>query len=121
MSLWRITGTVMISPERPARDIDQIVEAIAEQLTTLPGSQVELRLEIEAVVPSGLERAKVRIVRLKNRENAITVFQTAWPAPSGCAGSKKKTVFKGLLTCQAIKAGAFKARLGPDRLILLRI
>jgi hypothetical protein len=56
----RFTGTVMISPERPARDIHQIVEAIVEQLTTLPGSQVKLRLEIEAEVPGGLERAKVR-------------------------------------------------------------
>ena len=47
-------------PERPARDIHQIVEAIVEQLTTLPGSKVKLRLEIEAEVPSGLDRAKVR-------------------------------------------------------------
>ena len=56
----RFTGAVMISPERPARDIHQIVEAIVEQLTTLPGSQVKLRLEIEAEVPGGLDRAKVR-------------------------------------------------------------
>ncbi|MGH7068690.1 MAG: hypothetical protein ACREFO_01575 [Acetobacteraceae bacterium] len=41
------------------RDIHQIVEAIVEQLTTLPGSQVKLRLEIEAEFPGGLERAKV--------------------------------------------------------------
>jgi uncharacterized protein len=56
----RLTGTVMISPERPARDIHQIVEAIIEQLTTLPGSVVKLKLEIVADVSSGLERAKVR-------------------------------------------------------------
>jgi len=60
---------VMISPERPARDIHQIVEAIVEQLTTLPGSQVKLRLEIEAEVPDGLERAKVRTLV----ENANTL------------------------------------------------
>ena len=65
----RFTGTVMISPERPARDIHQIVEAIVEQLTTLPDSQVKLRLEIEAEVPSGLERAKVRTLI----ENANTL------------------------------------------------
>jgi hypothetical protein len=65
----RFTGTVMISPERPARDIHQIVEAIVEQLTTLPGSQVKLRLEIEAEVPGGLERAKVRTLI----ENANTL------------------------------------------------
>ena len=65
----RFTGTVMISAERPARDIHQIVEAIVEQLTTLPGSQVKLRLEIEAEVPGGLERAKVRTLI----ENANTL------------------------------------------------
>jgi predicted AAA+ superfamily ATPase len=65
----RFTGAVMISPERPARDIHQIVEAIVEQLTTLPGSRVKLRLEIEADVPSGLERAKVRTLV----ENANTL------------------------------------------------
>ena len=65
----RFTGTVMISPERPARDIHQIVEAIVEQLTTLPGSSVKLRLEIDAEVPSGLDRAKVRTLV----ENANTL------------------------------------------------
>jgi predicted AAA+ superfamily ATPase len=65
----RFTGSVMISPDRPARDMHQIVEAIVEQLTTLPGSQVRLRLEIEADVPAGLERAKVRTLI----ENANTL------------------------------------------------
>jgi hypothetical protein len=32
----RFVGTVIISSERPARDMHQIVEAIVEQLTTLP-------------------------------------------------------------------------------------
>jgi hypothetical protein len=59
----------MISPDRPARDMHQIVEAIVEQLTTLPGSEVKLRLEIEADVPAGLERAKVRTLI----ENANTL------------------------------------------------
>lgn len=47
----------------------QIVEAIVEQLTTLPGSDVKLRLEIEAEIPSGLDRAKVRTLV----ENANTL------------------------------------------------
>ncbi len=47
----------------------QIVEAIVEQLTTLPGSDVRLRLEIEAEVPSGLDHAKVRTLV----ENANTL------------------------------------------------
>jgi uncharacterized protein len=65
----RFLGTVMISPERPARDMHQIVEAIVEQLTILPGSSVKLRLEIDAEVPSGLDRAKVRTLV----ENANTL------------------------------------------------
>jgi predicted AAA+ superfamily ATPase len=65
----RFMGSVMISPDRPARDMHQIVEAIVEQLTTLPGSEVKLRLEIEADVPSGLDRAKVRTLI----ENANTL------------------------------------------------
>lgn len=65
----RFTGVVMISPERPARDIHQIIEAIVEQLTTLPGSHVTLKLEIEAEVPTGLDRGKVRALI----ENANTL------------------------------------------------
>ena len=56
----RFIGTVMISSERPARVIRQIVEAAVEQFTTLPGSEVTLKLEIDAEVPSGLDRTKVR-------------------------------------------------------------
>ena len=59
----------MISPERPARDIHQIVEAIIEQLTTLPGADVSIKLEIDAEVAVGLERAKVRTLI----ENATTL------------------------------------------------
>jgi hypothetical protein len=62
-------GTVMISADRPARDIHQIVEAIVEQLTTIPGSEVAIRLEIDAEVSQGLDRAKVRTLL----ENATTL------------------------------------------------
>lgn len=65
----RFFGTVMISAERPAREIHQIVEAIVEQLTTIPGSEVTLKLEIDAEVPGGLDRAKVRTLV----ENANTL------------------------------------------------
>ena len=65
----RFLGTVMISADRPARDIHQIVEAIVEQLTTLQGCEVTLRLEIDAEAPSGLDRAKVRTLM----ENATTL------------------------------------------------
>ena len=65
----RFVGTVMISADRPAREIHQVVEAIIEQLTTIQGSEVSLKLEIVAEVPSGLDRAKVRTLI----ENATTL------------------------------------------------
>ncbi|MDX0174507.1 DUF499 domain-containing protein [Sinorhizobium meliloti] len=65
----RFIGTVMISPDRPAREIHQIVEAIIEQLTTVPGSEVTIKLEIDAEVPKGLDRSKVRTLI----ENATTL------------------------------------------------
>ncbi len=65
----RFIGTVMISPERPARDMHQIVEGVIEQLTTISGAEVSLKLEIDAEVPDGLDRGKVRTVL----ENANTL------------------------------------------------
>ena len=65
----RFVGTVMISPDRPARDMHQIVEAIVEQLTTMQGCEVSLKLEIDAEVPHGLDRSKVRTLL----ENASTL------------------------------------------------
>jgi hypothetical protein len=65
----RFIGTVMISADRPAHEMRQIVEAIVEQLTTLPGSEVTMRLEIDAEIPSGIDRSKVRTLM----ENANTL------------------------------------------------
>lgn len=65
----RFIGTVMISSDRPAHEMRQIVEAIIEQLTVLPGSEVSLKLEIDAEVPNGLDRSKVRTLL----ENANTL------------------------------------------------
>ena len=65
----RFKGTVMLSADRPARDMSRIVEAIVEQLTTLPGADVSLKLEIDAEVSTGLNRAKVRTLM----ENAATL------------------------------------------------
>ncbi|MGK7752161.1 MULTISPECIES: DUF499 domain-containing protein [unclassified Roseovarius] len=65
----RFVGTVMLNADRPARDMHQIVEAIVEQLTTLQEADVSLKLEIDAEVPSGLDRAKVRTLL----ENASTL------------------------------------------------
>jgi len=65
----RFRGTVMLSPDRPARDMHQVVEAIIEQLTIIPGSSVELKLEIDAELPSGIDKGKSRTLL----ENASTL------------------------------------------------
>ena len=65
----RFRGTVIICADRPARDMHQIVEAIVQQLTTLPGASVELKLEIDAEVPAGIDKAKSRTLL----ENANTL------------------------------------------------
>ncbi len=59
----------MLSADRPAKEMHQIVEAIVEQLTTIPGAEVALKLEIDAEVASGLDRSKVRTLT----ENATTL------------------------------------------------
>jgi len=38
----RFKGTVILSSDRPARDMHQVVEAIVEHLTTIPDAKVEL-------------------------------------------------------------------------------
>ena len=65
----RFMGTVMISPDRPARDVQKVIEGVVQQLTTLPGSEVTIKLEIDADVPDGLDQGKVRTLL----ENANTL------------------------------------------------
>ena len=65
----RFIGTVMISPDRPVKDMSQIFEAIVGKLKEGRGSEVSLKLEIDAEVPSGLDRTTVRTIL----ENANTL------------------------------------------------
>lgn len=65
----RFTGTVIIKPQRPAQHISDIFDNIVDQLTGLPGSKVSLTLEIEAEVPEGFDKSKVRTLD----ENAQTL------------------------------------------------
>jgi uncharacterized protein len=65
----RFIGTVMVSSDRPSRDLNQIVEAVVEQLTSISGSDVSLKFEIDAEVPDGVDRSKVRTIL----ENASTL------------------------------------------------
>ena len=47
----------------------QVVEGIIEQLTIIPGATVELKLEIDAEVPGGIDKSKSRTLL----ENASTL------------------------------------------------
>ena len=65
----RFLGTVMISPDRSAKDFHRIAEGVTEQLATLPGSEVSLKPEVGAEVPSGLDQAQTHTLV----ENANTL------------------------------------------------
>ncbi len=65
----RFIGTVILSADRPAHEMRQVVEGIVEQLTTVPGAKVELKLEIDADLPNGIDKNRSRILL----ENASTL------------------------------------------------
>ncbi|MBC6443273.1 MAG: ATP-binding protein [Rhodobacteraceae bacterium] len=56
----RFQGTVRLSADRPVRDLGGITESIITHLTRLPRAQVTLTLDIDAEIPSGIDRATVR-------------------------------------------------------------
>uniref|UniRef100_UPI0035C7A155 hypothetical protein n=1 Tax=Palleronia sp. TaxID=1940284 RepID=UPI0035C7A155 len=53
-------GLVELSADRPARDMTKILEGIIEQITSVPGGTVTLRLEIDGDAPDGFDRNKQR-------------------------------------------------------------
>ena len=65
----KFKGTINLDPERPARDMGRIVDAIIEQLTNIPGAEVNLTLDIYAEIPNGIDRNKERTLT----ENANTL------------------------------------------------
>ena len=65
----RFYASVHLDPLRMGRDAGQIAEAIVQHLATALGSNVEVRLEIDAVIPEGASDDLVRTVT----ENAQTL------------------------------------------------
>ena len=65
----RFFGQVELDPLRVPRDAGQVAEAIVQHLSALMGSDVTVRLEIEANVPNGVPDDVVRTVS----ENARTL------------------------------------------------
>jgi hypothetical protein len=62
-------GTVTLDGSRLGRDAGKIAEEVLQHLSTLPGADVEVRLEIQIRVPGGVGDDVVRTVS----ENARTL------------------------------------------------
>jgi hypothetical protein len=53
---------VSIDPHRMNRDASLIAEEVVQHLTALVGAQVEITLEIQALVPDGVPDNVIRVV-----------------------------------------------------------
>ncbi|MDP6996548.1 MAG: hypothetical protein QF569_10425 [Candidatus Poribacteria bacterium] len=62
-------GSVKLNEERVGRDAGQIADEILSHLTSLPGVEATISMEIEIKVPGGVEGHVVRIV--KENANAL--------------------------------------------------
>ena len=59
----RYFATVSIDPDRASRDMGKVVEEVLQHLTTLPGGNVSLSLEIAAEIPGGIPDETQRVIR----------------------------------------------------------
>ena len=58
----RFFGAIRLDPDRAGRDMGTVAEEVLQHLTTLPGAEVEVSVEISAKVPDGVNRTVRRIV-----------------------------------------------------------
>ena len=58
----RFFATVRLDPDRAGRDMGTVTEEVLQHLTTLPGAEVEVSVEISAKVPDGVGQTVRRIV-----------------------------------------------------------
>ena len=68
-SFQRFFGAVQVDPERLGKEAGRIADEVLTHLTTKPGVQVEVSLEIKAVIPRGLAEDELRVIR----ENCSTL------------------------------------------------
>ena len=68
-SSQRFFGSVQVDPERLVKEAGDIANEVLTHLTTKPGVQVEVSLEINAVIPQGLAEDELRVIR----ENCSTL------------------------------------------------
>jgi predicted AAA+ superfamily ATPase len=71
-SFRRFHGSVALDPTRVGRDAGRIAEEVIAHLTSLPGAQVRVTLEIEATVPQGVPEQTVRTVTENSRTLRFT-------------------------------------------------
>jgi hypothetical protein len=69
----RFHGTVTLDPQRVGRDAGKIAEEVIAHIASLIGADVTVRLDIEAIIPSGVPDNVVRTVT----ENARTLKFTS--------------------------------------------
>ena len=58
----RFFGAIRLDPDRAGRGMGTVAEEVLQHLTTLPGAEVEVSVEISAKVPDGVSRTVRRIV-----------------------------------------------------------
>jgi len=62
MRKTRYHGSVKIKPERPLLELQDVVSAVIQHLTSLKGAKVEITLEIHATHPDGFDDHTIRTV-----------------------------------------------------------
>lgn len=73
-TVTRFVGSKSLNTERYGLEFKKVADEVIAHLASLPGVQLEIRVEIDAHVPGGLDESKIRTIR----ENAVTLkFQTA--------------------------------------------
>jgi hypothetical protein len=70
----RFVGSKALKAERYGHDFKKIADEVIAHLAAIPGVELEIRVEIDAHAPDGLDESRVRTIR----ENAASLkFQTA--------------------------------------------
>jgi hypothetical protein len=72
-TITRFVGSKSLNAERYGLESKKVADEVIAHLASLPGVQLEIRVEIDAHIPGGLDESKIRTIR----ENAATLkFQT---------------------------------------------
>ena len=72
VSLKRFYGTVDLDAIRTGHNAQQVIEEVVQHLTSLPGADVEVTMEIHAVVSDGVPDDVIRIVTENCRSLGFT-------------------------------------------------